>query len=583
LYSVVTSLACTYCRYVATDLAGNEANCDFWVLYDTTPPSVSCVNVFMPTDPGMANATILFNNIVASDLLDPNPTWKMSPEVQVNSTWPATTSRKEVAVINVVDHVGNQGRCFVWIYIYDNQAPVLTCPDLSNGKDSWVGMEPTANYGLMPDIVDQVLMTDNVGIFYHSTTVPVGTQLLKGPHEVYFTAWDKAGSWAYCFVTINVVDLELPTTMVCPPPETKFVGDGITGPAGVWVAQWTDPVYKDNYDTITNAHLLSITYEGESFAGAKLDRWDIGQYNISYYAQDSSSNINLDCHWTIDVKDPVDPTIDGCPPPGVVLIRATDPGAAFYTPSTDVAFPLLIARDNVAVKDAIYYPSLDTPNYLGLNLVSYLVHDTSMNQALCEIWVMVLDREPPSINCTLAGPNPDDVTSTSLYFGDRVEYTVILGPTGYGNGWTPATREDNVWASVTTEVTNLETGVQLDDYTQRLNAGSYVVLFTADDLAGNGPVSCEFRLRLMDVDPPVVDCSKLQSGITDGVIGVDDGEAYWTGRFNTSLMSYDNRGFDGVLSNNGVKIELLITYPTVIDAEGYRFPLGEHTILYRGT
>jgi hypothetical protein len=125
---------------------------------------------------------------------------------------------------------------------------------------------------------------------------------------------------------------------------------------------------------------------------------------------------------------------------------------------------------------------------------------------------------------------------------------------------------------MTQTMTDLRTGAVVDPSAYgALVEGEYVVKYSADDAANNGPIECQFRLRVVDTDPPVLDCSKITSPIIDGVVATETGKNYWLGTFDDALAFTDN-----------VKVvrRELKTYPANINAEGFQFGIGFHSLLY---
>jgi hypothetical protein len=263
--------------------------------------------------------------------------------------------------------------CTFNVTVNDTEKPKITCP-----KDVTV----ECNTSIDPSVTGTATATDNCGSPKVSYVDSVGlgtcpnTKLISRT----WTATDSAGNSASCVQTITVVDTTPPT----------IGGQGanatIECPA---IPVFTAPTAKDNCDPKPQVIVVSdVTTPG---CGGTYSR------TITWVAQDCTGNKSGTVSQTITVVDTTPPTIT-CPGN---ITHNTDPGvcSAKLNPGTATATDTCSGATVVGVRSD--GAALNAPYPKGVTTITWTATDACGNHSSCPQTITVLDKEPPTVTCSV--------------------------------------------------------------------------------------------------------------------------------------------------------------------------------------
>jgi gliding motility-associated-like protein len=363
----------------------------------------------------------------------------------------------------VVDENGNSMSCQMQVIVIDTIPPVINAPDTISAFTSqsacsgWVDIP-------IPEYDDNC----EVSVFYNYYT---GTDDASGEYNAGYTdvvwiAMDPSNNTAYDTTVVFVIDT-IPPQIVCP---EDIVQDADSGLCEAWVEIPIPDIYENcQIDTIFN------TYNDSTNATAW---YPVGTTTFTWFVYDISGNVDT-CSMTVTIVDNQPPSIT-CP---ADIITFNDPGicgAFVNVPQPETAGNCgtdLLVNDYTGTDDA----SADYP--VGTTTVTWTVSDENGNSISCSHNIIVIDNEPPAIDC----PAQVNVSTGSVDCSADVIVDIPLV-------------NDNC------DVDNV-----INDYNNTSNAsdnypaGTTVVVWTVTDIYGN-TASCTTLVNVVDSIPPQITC-----------------------------------------------------------------------------
>ncbi len=215
--------------WTATDACGNSSSCvQIITIDDSTPPvitcpadvTLACTDSTDPADTGSATA---------SDNCDGNPIVTFLDEVSPDGcsgeggivrTWTAT------------DACGNSNTCVQIISIFDDLAPVITCPANTTIECTESTLPENTGFASATDNCDA-----NPDITFSDVTIEGDCPILLTITRTW-TASDACGNFNSCIQTITVTDEEIP--LITCPADITIECDESTEPANTGFATATD-------------------------------------------------------------------------------------------------------------------------------------------------------------------------------------------------------------------------------------------------------------------------------------------------------------------------------------------------------
>lgn len=328
---------------------------------------------------------------------------------------------------------GNTDTCTFTVTVVDNENPVLASMPSAISVSADAGLCSATVSWTEPTATDNCTPTVTSS-HTNGATFPVGTT------SVIYTVTDASGNTDTASFQITVIDTEQPSFNAVPPSDTVNNDSGVCGA----VFSWTTLTALDNCGGVV---VTSTHNSGDIFP--------IGTTTVIYIATDASGNIDS-VSFTITVIDNEVPVLT-CP---ATITVNTDPGQCS---ASNVALGTLGVVENCTVASN----TNDAPTIfpVGTTTVNYTVVDASGNSATCSQTVNVVDAEAPVFtNC------PQDIS-------------MCPGIVSYN---TPGAT-DNCLA-----VVGLISGPVSGS---NLAAGSYTVLYSATDSAGNAD-TCTFTITV---------------------------------------------------------------------------------------
>ena len=263
------------------------------------------------------------------------------------------------------DPYGNTGVCSFDVVVYEDVAPVITCPTAVT-----VYNDPGVCYATGVAL-GTATATDNCDPApVISNNAP--TQFPKGDTTVTWLALDSSGNTATCTQTVTVLDNE-PPVITCPGDFTVYTDPSLCSA----VVAFGTATAVDNCDP---APVITHNWTGGPFPK--------GDTTITWTATDADGNSST-CPQTITVIDGENPVIT-CP---ADIAVNTDPGACFATVNLGTA----TATDNCDVP--VITNDAPATFQKGVTVVTWKAMDLSGNWMTCPQTVTVSDAEAPVITC----------------------------------------------------------------------------------------------------------------------------------------------------------------------------------------
>ena len=389
----------------------------------------------------------------------------------------------------VKDAAGNTRKCAYTVVVLDDDDPtVQECPsNITKNNDTDLCSAAVTYEVLFKDNCDG---NNRVGELIEG--LPSGASFPVGTTTVVWRYVDLAGNdFAECLFTVTVNDTQNPV-IECPTPVTVGVDGTISGglggsplaeprliglgPCGATL-KYNAPVGEDNCP-----NPLTVLQSG---LGAGPNFYEYGGiYTETYNVYDASGNVAT-CSFTIEVKDPVIPTIT-CPENTTVTtdIGECDAAVSYSFPYFGDNCPGFTLTQNFGPVSGQEFP-------LGTTQVGFTVSDAAGNKTTCSFTVTVEDRERPFINNC---PTPVYATTSSNGLGDC-------------SGGVPDMRSDLVSSDncgVASVIQSPAPGTAFG----YLHGAMQTVTFVVTDNSGNTS-SCESKVTLKDNEAPTVNCGVI--------------------------------------------------------------------------
>ncbi|XP_038074659.1 mucin-3A-like isoform X2 [Patiria miniata] len=451
------SAGTTQVVYVATDGAGNTANCTFNVHVDV----IDTVNPFWSGCPGDIQAFVPFGTPSKS------VTWTPPTASDAISSVTTTASHTPGAQFNVgdtqvvytaTDVAGNRGYCNFTITIteaVDTQDPIINGCPMNITREVNPGITQLSVSWTPPTAIDDFGTPSFVSNFQVGHTFAVST------HEVVYTATDGSGNSAECRFSITITaltDSTPPTISNCPAKITRRVGAAVTS----IIVAWTPPTASDDFSgvSLTTTHNPSNSFQS-------------GTTVVTYTAEDGVGN-TVTCVFSVNIiNDATAPVFVGCPSDvGATAPPGQNQATASWTPPTATDD----SGEPVNLQTTHEPPTLFN---LGMTTVTYTAFDNYGNSDTCSFVVDVVDDQgaPTILNCP-----------------DSINHYVASGVPQANVAWTAPT----ALPASATLTTDREPGTSF-------NAGtSTLVTYTAtDDLSRSS--TCSFTVAvIVDTQAPVI-------------------------------------------------------------------------------
>ncbi|XP_071797056.1 uncharacterized protein [Asterias amurensis] len=325
------------------------------------------------------------------------------------------------------------------------------------------------NSGLSPDITVDV----NGAAYIIGDSVVLS--LASMPHLVQYTATDNSTNNASCDFYIAVIDDESPK-LTCPSKQTVMTNLGQN------YATFTLPAEYFSIDNSGFSPDITVDVNGAAYIIGDSVVLSLASmpHLVQYTATDNSIN-NASCDFYIAVIDDESPKLR-CPSKQTVMTDLGQNYATFTLPAEDFSI------DNSGFSPDITVDVNGTAYIIGdsvvLNLASmphlvqYTATDNSTNNASCDFYIAVIDKEPPNIKC------PENIVNNTKPGSPNA--TVV---------WPDPIVTDNSGQDVTF-FGDEHSGSTFD-------IGSHVVIYNATD-SSNNTNYCNFTIQVIDNEPPSI-------------------------------------------------------------------------------
>ena len=468
----------------ADDGNGNTENCTFNVtLKDEEIPTLTC--------PG--DVTLTLNESCQIALPDYTTAASASDNCTADndislSQMPAVGSilsnhgLSQTVTITANDGNDNSTSCAFNIYLNDETAPVITCPDAQIQAVNADCQVSIGDYTMSAAATDNCTLSNDISI----TQSPSAGTTLNGTgttQTITLTANDGNGNTANCSFVLTTEDNIAPS-ITCP----DDVVTAVDAACMATLSDYTSAAAKSDNCTAE----ADITVSQSPAAGTTLTGANTTQI-VTLTADDSNGN-TTNCTFNVSTTDNIAPTVT-CP--NNLTVDADD-NCQFilqdYTSDVTVS-------DNCSSSAAV---TLSQSPVAGTTIggnntiqtITITAVDENLNSATCTFNVTLDDNETPSISC------PDDITVSV----DSDCMFTVLDYTDLG------TVSDNC---TDPGAINIEQFPASGTMVTGHGTEQYIVLRAHD---GNGNnMHCDFLITLEDDTPPTLTCPANQ------IIETDDG------------------------------------------------------------
>ncbi|XP_041475004.1 uncharacterized protein LOC121423655 isoform X2 [Lytechinus variegatus] len=442
----------TIVNCTSTDAAGNTGSCSLIVtVKDDEAPILNCPNITSTTDTGFNFSSTVMLNSTAIDNVDADVSVDCIPSFNnflVGNTNVNCTS---------TDTAGNTGSCSLIVTVLDDEAPMLSCPNITSTTDT--------GFNFSSSVILNSTATDNVDTDVSAYCIPSSEDdFVVGDTIVNCTSTDTAGNIGSCILIVTVIDDEAPI-LNCP-NITSTTDTGFNFSSSVIL----NSTATDNVDTDVSANCIPSSE----------DDFVVGDTIVNCTSTDAAGNTGS-CSLIVTVKDDEAPILN-CPN----ISSTTDTGFNF----SSTVMLNSTAIDNVDADVSVDCIPSPFNNFLvGNTNVNCTSTDTAGNTGSCSLIVTVLDDEAPMLNC----PNITSTTDTGFNFSS----SVILNSTATDN--------------VDTDVSAYCIPSSEDDFV----VGDTIVNCTSTDTAGNIG-SCILIVTVIDDEAPILNCPNITSTTDTG-------------------------------------------------------------------
>lgn len=395
---------------------------------DNQPPTIICPNdTIVAAANGLCGRTVVYQFQVTDNC----------PGVQL-SYYPPSGSFFPVGSTLVVgvatDLQGNTSECGFTVTVYDDQPPVVTCPD---------DIYTTTDSGQCGTNIDfSGTVTDNCPGAIAYSYPPSGVYFGTGTTTVICIGLDQYGNADSSYFDIHVADLE-PPEISCLPDTILTTDSGACGAIFVIV-----PDMDDNCG--------QMEYFSDPAVGTFLE---VGNHAIIGWATDQFGNVDS-CQFNLSIIDN-EPPVMICPED---IVISNDSGNC----GTFIEFSPTVS-DNCPGVTYSTTPESGSFFEIGTTVIVCTALDANGNRDMEQFQITVIDSFPPSIVCPVI---PVIYNDSGLY-GAIVDYQV--------------TAIDD--CSETIIISNPPTGSEFP-------IGTTVVNASAQDQAGN-IATCAFDIQIV--------------------------------------------------------------------------------------
>lgn len=466
-------LGTTVVTYLATDAAGNTANCTFSVtVTDNLAPVIAgCpANIIMNNDPGICGATVNWSVPSVTDNCT-GSTLVQTSGGSNGSVFPVGTT---TVVYLATDAAGNTSSCQFTVIVNDTENPVVNnCPSNISVTNSPNQCGANVNW-VFPTVSDNC---PGSAILQTGGGAP-GSLFPVGVSTIVFTAADASGNTASCSFTITVTDNQPPVIVNC--PSNLTLNTSATQCSAI--ANWVTPTVTDNCPSAT------IVQTAGPLSGSP---FSLGTTTVSYLATDAAGN-TASCSFTVTVTDGVAPVITGCPSN---LSVSNNPGQC----GAIVNWSVPVANDNCSGVTMIQSSGAGNGSFFptGTSTIGYQATDAAGNTASCQFTVTVSDTEAPAF----------------IFCPSDIQLTATSGCTEIVNWAAPNVTDNCPGVSLSS---NFASG-------DVFPSGTTTVVYTATDAVGNTS-TCSFDITVNVPSPILVtaiaDVNVSCNGGTDGQASV---------------------------------------------------------------
>ncbi|XP_071489355.1 hyalin-like [Diadema antillarum] len=525
--------------FTAEDSSGNEATCNFTVLYFFVG------KCFSSREYHTGNTTVHFTAEDSSgNEATCNFTVQYSSTSSSGSVFPAGNT---TVSITAEDLSGNDATCNFTITVVDRESPIITCP-----KDIRKRQRP--NSAFVNVTWPNPVVVDNSGSFSPPVSVPGSGSLFGvGNTTVNVSSQDASGNVGSCQFVITVLDLDecgnasyychenaqcinskgnftcrcnagfedldpsypgrlcedvtLPNITGCPDSQSVPTLPGLP----YAIVSWIEPNASDS------SGYVSLVFNGPGRNGGT---YNIGEYNVMYTATDGSGNAVI-CSFSITIIDRESPIIT-CPKD---IRKRQRPNSAFV----NVTWPNPVVVDN----SGSFSPPVSVPGSgslfgVGNTTVNVSSQDASGNVGSCQFVITVLDLDECANASYYCHENAQCINSKGnftcrcnagfedldpSYPGRLCEDVTLPNITGCPDSQSVPTLPGLPYAIVSWIEPNASDS---SGYVSLVfngpgrsggtyNIGEYNVTYTAKDGSGNA-VICSFSITIIDRESPNITC-----------------------------------------------------------------------------
>jgi len=333
-------LGSTTIQFSGTDVANNSASCQFNVVVDQTPPTITC-----PSNRLSNVAVQNFGNAVVSDS---SPyTVAVTAGLPSGSTFPEGINS---VTFTATDAAGNSNQCTFNLTI-DLTPPAMVCNPGISQTDPVVFF-----YGANATDANGPITITQISGLTSGSTFP------NGSTTVTYRGVDAAANQALCSFTVRI---NQPPILNCP---TDFMTNNLL----VTYAQPTSPDTGLIIQRTSGGASGTLFPEGNNF--------------VSFLATDSIG-LTATCSFFVNVD--VTGPVMTCP--ANFLVKYANVNLALTPPSATDANPPVVIVQTAGPTTGMLFPE-------GPNTITYTGTDQASNPSSCSFLVTV-DLTPPAITC----------------------------------------------------------------------------------------------------------------------------------------------------------------------------------------
>ncbi len=384
----------TTITWTATDSEGNVSSCTFTInVQSTAAPHISCNGPkWRVTDPGECSYMV---NGAEFDVSTTTSGATLSHN-KPGAPYTTTLDDAEFTVgTNTVVWTATDGSytstCSFNVYVYDNQDPVVVCPN-----DTTVTMDAGSCERLYstlslnpPTALDNCTATLN----YYNNAPSV---FEKGTTVVRWTVSDERGNIVYCYQDVTVID-DIDPVITCPTETYYREFDNSSVTYYTAIGNEMKPAVSDNC-TLTS--YLNNKNGGDWLNGST---FNAGTHEVVWTATDNSSNTET-CTINLVVVQSFEPLLE-CVDSD---IRYTDLGECTYTvvgdefdaenismvehPTFEMTHNYSSAPSNTSLEGAEFAQGVHTVTWTGTQTINGVLYTST-----CSFQITVFDNQSPVI------------------------------------------------------------------------------------------------------------------------------------------------------------------------------------------